>query len=190
MNISTTTRKQNRGRKSNILRKQDPENLGLGTTLVTGPSDPDVVTPDMVMRKKVLIRLDLSTRPSATGYEFLINPGVLANGVFTPGGNPFYVRLIKLSVYGEANSPDTIAIQDSYSDRASFTDTGVFGQSRANIHIRPSLQMREQWFPSDSTVQLYNGTVFNAAGETQATAFIQATLEVRIRGNVLASNTQ
>lgn len=155
-------------------RRLDVFDVGMRTTLVAGPRDPPQVTPDLIVQKRVLIRLTINSNPGTPLQPSTISAAII--GETTPG---YTIRLLKLSVYGSQGDEDNaITVADTTSDLAVFTDFGTYGAVRPQIHIRPSFELRQRWFGYQDQTPLYDiscttGTVI---------AVVAATVEVRFAG--------
>lgn len=144
--------------------------VGLRTTLVSGPPDPPQTTPDLIIQKRVLLRMSVSS----TGTP--LQPSDISARILGATNTGYLIRLMKLSVYGsQGNEDESICVSDTTSDLATFVDYGTYGSLRPQIHIRPSFEVRQQWFGVQDQTVLYNLSVTNG----DIIAIVAATVEVR-----------
>jgi hypothetical protein len=138
----------------------------LSTTRVQGPVDPSTTTKDVVVEKKITFRL------VALAGTASINNTDLSAQLPSAAGT---VRLQKLSVYGEAVDNGFIEVTDVTSDLASFRDYGTTGSIRPQVHIAPSLVVRQRFIPLNAAAALY--TLRTTA---TGSIVVVATVEVRL----------
>jgi len=169
---------QNRTQRNRV---QDP---GFRTTLVSGPSDPVQTTPDIIMHKKVLLEL---LQPAAN-QSAPLTVAMIAN-ILPEFTTNYMIRISKLSFYllqtsgtnGSSSSPiaegyPELRITDLTTDLATFSDRGAYGSIMPQIHIRPSFELRQQWFLSNDTTVLYNALGGNRL------MMVNVSIEIRIPG--------
>ena len=155
-------------------RRQDVFDVGLRTTLVSGPKDPPQVTPDLIIQKRVLIRMSVSSGAGTPLQPSTISAAII--GEVTPG---YTIRLLKLSVYGSQGDEDqSITVADTTTDLAVFTDFGTYGAIRPQVHIRPSFELRQRWFGYQDQTPLYDISITSG----NVIAIVAATVEVRFAG--------
>jgi hypothetical protein len=138
----------------------------LSTTRVQGPIDPSTVTKDVVIEKKITFR-----KVALAGATAIDNTDLSAQLPNVVGS----VRLQKLSVYGEAVDNGFIEVTDVTSDLASFRDYGTTGSIRPQVHIAPSLAVRQRFVGIGSGVVLYR-----LATVATGSVVVVATVEVRL----------
>lgn len=142
-----------------------PAQLGLETKLVNGPPDPRSTNRDFALIKVATGVLELSSGGGVIDNTLIARMIPTSTKVF---------RIHKVSVYAPASATSFVRITDIHADEASFEDYGTQGSLRPQVHIRPALQVREQWY--DPTVA---GSHYNIAGSTSDKIVVQMTLEVR-----------
>lgn len=147
--------------------------VGMRTTLVTGPPDPPQTTPDLIIQKRVLIRITVD----AAGTP--LQPSDISARILGATVTGYLIRLMKLSVYGSQIDEDqSITVNDETSDLATFVDFGTYGSVRPQIHIRPSFEVRQRWFGVQDQTPLYTLSVTSGS----SIVIVAATVEVRFPG--------
>jgi len=140
----------------------------MATTRVSGPADPVTTTGDVVFTKRITFR--------ATGATGTITDVQLTSVLPLVGSYTY--RLVKLSFYAAADATSFVELVDEKTDQATFVDYGTQGSIRPQVHIRPSWQLRNQWFEKGTAETFY--TWRTHAAQPASNAVVQATLEVRL----------
>ncbi len=152
-------------RRGGTMGSMEPK--ALATQRVTGPADPVGISTDIIITKKFN-----KTATITTGTTVDLSPQ------FISGSLPSCVdrfRIVKISLYDSSQgASNSVAIKDLTTDLAQFEDFGTLGQMRAQIHIKPSFDLRQQWLDPASTTSLY--TITGVNGQNY---LFQLTLEVR-----------
>jgi hypothetical protein len=85
------------------------------------------------------------------------------------------MRLVKVSAYGPASAGGQIRVV-MIADESDFVDKGTQGSLRPQLHISPTFNERNTWYPSNSTTALFMGDQ-NSTGESGIVYHI--TVEIR-----------
>jgi hypothetical protein len=144
--------------------------LGLETRLVSGPADPRSTNRDYVLTKVATGVVALTAGAGKIDNTLVARMVPTATKLF---------RIHKVSVYAPASATGFIKVADVLSDEGSFEDYGTQGSMRPQVHLRPALHVREQWFDPTTTNDFYNLT-----GSTTDNIVVQLTLEVRFTDTV------
>ena len=140
----------------------------LSTTRVSGPMDPVATTVDVVITKKSSVTITLSN-----SFHFLTT-SELETALPSIAGATY--RLQKISFYAPAASSSYVRVLDVASDEASFVDYGTQGSIRPQIHLAPSLQLRQRWFVAKEAA----ANLYEIRGVGTDIIVIQFTVEIRL----------
>jgi len=146
----------------------------LATTRVNGPSDPPTTTKDVVVEKKVSFR----TPAPVVGVSTITSDTISAQ---LPNVAGLTFRIQKLSVYDDAANGAGIELNDLTSDLASFRDYGTAGSIRPQVHVTPSLEVRQRWFVKGTPVRIY--TVLGDDSIVAVARVTVVTVEMRLPVN-------
>jgi len=162
--------------------KQAMALLRTSTKSVSGPFDPPAVDQDVIITKRV--ELSLTVPASSSPVNVLISniAGVI------PGGTTAFpsFRVQKVSVWGSdaAASEGRLAAffpanpTFSGNDEASFSDYGTLGLRRPQLHLSPTVAIRQQWNATGNVTTDPFMTV-EFSGPLAITCILQFTLELR-----------
>ena len=176
---SQSNRRKDQHKARSANRFIDP---GFRTTLVSGPTDPVQTTPDIIFQKKILLNIQIQ----ATTQGGFLRPVDVTQVLppLTQAEGYYMVRFLKLSFYGDQEASYRMTVFDTTTDLACFMDQGTRGHQRAQIHIRPSFEVRQRWFQSNDDAALYRIT-FGSNGATSAGAVaINVSLEIRVHSDL------
>jgi len=151
-------------------RRQPLSNLMLDTRRSNGPHDPPPVSTSMRLTKVVPIQLALTSGAGTITWASIVaETPASVTGVYN-------MRLQKISFWSSGATtttgtatPQRIQVTDNTTDQMSLIDVAVPGQALAQVHITPSLSLRQTWVSSSNTTALYNVAATDSAITVHAT---------------------
>lgn len=160
-NSRKNTKRNTISKLNNQIRSLQNE-IKIGSYLIRGSYDPPTYNRSATYQRRIRIR------PTSDTTTTTLTPLQLFSQIFViPSQNSDHVaiRIDSLHLWGsDAANPATNASlalvltegsdfsgSNTVSGTTTYTDVGVPGSRRAQIHVRPSRDLREKWFDSTST---------------------------------------